>query len=87
MIIGKLHKYDGEFIGDVRYRFYDESETGWCGELVLTEYRTLVDGDSYIIEISDGRRGGCSLKTRVNRSTDSVPPLYYYHFQGHGLLE
>ena len=47
----------------------------------------LSDGDGYVIELLDGRRGWCSLKKRVNRAVHGIPPLYHYHFRGHGMLK
>ena len=44
MGIGKLYKDNNEFVVEVNYRFHDESEAGWWGELVPTEYKRLKDG-------------------------------------------
>ena len=77
----------GEVIVDIEYRFYDETPTGWWGEMVPREYRRLVDGDSYVIEFDDGRRGRCSLRKRINRAVSGTPPLYYYYFRGIGSFE
>jgi len=85
--IGKLYKSNNEFIVDVNYRLYDESETRWWGELVPTEYKRLNEGEGYVLELEDKRRGRCSLKKRINRAVNSTPSLYYYYFKGHGLLE
>ena len=89
MAVGKLYKSGSgeELIGNVNYRFHDESETSWWGELMLTEYKRVGDGAGYIIELEDGRRGNCSLRKRVNRAVSGVPPLYRYHFKGRGRLE
>jgi hypothetical protein len=89
MATGKLYKLGSgeEFIANVNYRFHDESETKWWGELMLTEYKRVGDGAGYIIELEDGRRGNCSLRKRVNRAVSGVPPLYHYHFKGRGRLE
>ena len=87
MDLGKLYTFDGEFIAEVNYKFHDQSEMSWWGELRLTEYKRVSDGDGYVIELSDGRRGSCSLKKRVNRATTGVPPLYYYQFRGHGRFQ
>jgi len=88
MEIGKLYRLDdGEFIVEVDYRFHDESQINWWGELVLREYRRLADGDGYIIEIKDGRKGRCFLRKRVNRAVSGTPPLYHYNFKGRGHLE
>jgi hypothetical protein len=86
--IGRLYGIDGEEVMvSVDYRFYDESPLRWWGELVPKEYRRLGDGDGYVIELEDGRRGRCSLRKRVNRAVSSTPPLYYYYFRGMGYFE
>jgi hypothetical protein len=86
MALGKLYESD-KFIGDVNYRFHDDSEASWWGELILTEYKRVSDGDGYVIELQDGRKGPCFLKKRVNRAVSGPPPLYYYYFRGCGLLK
>ena len=86
MALGKLYKSD-KFIGDVNYQFHDDSEASWWGELILTEYKRVSDGDGYVIELQDGRRGPCFLKKRINRAVSGPPPLYYYYFRGCGLLK
>jgi hypothetical protein len=86
--IGRLYNFGSEeALVSVDYRFYDESPLHWWGELVPKEYRRLGDGDGYIIELEDGRRGRCSLRKRVNRAVSSTPPLYYYYFRGMGYFE
>ena len=87
MTIGKLIAYDGEFAAEVNYRLFEGSEQGWWGELTLTEYRRLRDGDGYIIELDDGRKGRCFLRKKVNKAVHGLLPLYCYHFRGNGLLE
>jgi hypothetical protein len=88
MATGKLYKSgDGEFVANVDYCFYDKSEMGWWGELVLTEYKRPDESASYVIELEDGRRGSCSLRKRVNRAVSGVPPLYRYQFRGRGRLK
>ena len=88
MAIGRLYHFDSkEALVRVDYRFYDESPSGWWGELVPKEYRRLGDGDSYVLELEDGRQGRCSLRKRVNRAVSSTPPLYYYYFRGVGRFE
>ena len=84
---GKLYKYDNQFIVNVSYQFYDNSEFSWWGELVPSEYKPIVEGSGYIIEIEDGRRGPCSLRKRVNRAVHGTPPRYHYHFRGNGLFK
>lgn len=57
MTTGKLYQSsDNEFITEVNYKFQDESDTGWWGELTLTDYKRIKDNDIYIIELDDMRR-------------------------------
>jgi len=79
--IGKLYRVsDNAFIAEVNYKFQDESETGWWGELTLTDYKRINDNDIHIIELADMRRGRCRLKKRVNRAVSGIPPRYVYQF-------
>ena len=87
MATGKLSSYNGGFTIEVDYKLHDDSEQGWWGELVPTEYQRLEDGDGYIIEFESGRRGRCFLKKKVNRAVYGLSPLFCYHFRGNGLLE
>ncbi len=88
MAIGKLYNsHDGQFLAGVEYRFYDESPQNWWGELTLTEYRRLKDGDGFVIELADGRQGRCFLKKRVNKAVQGLLPLYCYHFKGNEELK
>ena len=88
MNIGKLHGPKGEtFVVGIEYKFYDESSTGWWGEFVTNEYRRLHDGDGYVIELEDGRKGLCFIRKRVNKATTGIPTLYYYYFMGGSLLK
>ena len=83
MATGRLYyQNSGEAIVEVDYRFYDESPSGWWGELIFKEYRRVRDGDGYVIEFEDGRKGSCLLTKRVNRAVTGTPPLYYYYFRG-----
>lgn len=88
MATGKLYRFDSDqVIVEVEYQFYDDSPSNWWGELVPREYRRFTDGDGYLIELEDGRRGRCSLRKRVNRAVSGTPPLYYYYFRGTGSFE
>lgn len=87
MTVGKVYFDSGEFIVGVNYQFHDESQAGWWGELVPKEYRRISDGDGYMLELEDGRRGRCSLLKRVNRAVRGTPPLYHYYFRGRGQFE
>jgi hypothetical protein len=84
---GKLHFPRGEQEPViVKYRFYIESLTGWRGEFTLQEFRRFAEGEGYIIELEDGRRGNCFIKKMVNRVMPAVPPMYSYYFRGVGRL-
>jgi hypothetical protein len=87
--VGKLYRFGSdEFIVEVNYQFYDVSGASWWGELVPMEYsRHLGEGDGFLLELDDGRRGRCSLRKRVNRAVSGTPPLYYYYFRGYGQLK
>ncbi len=88
MAIGKLYRVsDNEFITEVNYKFQDESETGWWGELTLTDYKRIHDNDIHIIELADMRRGRCRLKKRVNRAVSGRPPRYVCQFTSMGALK
>ena len=88
MSLGKLYRAkDGEFLATVNYKLYDKKATGWWGEFTLTEYMRISDGDGYMIELEDERKGKCSLKKKVNKAVIGVPPLYYYRFRGSGSLK
>jgi len=86
--IGKLHRVDDEqFAAGIDYRFHAELATDWWGEFILTEYKKLPDGERYVIELEDGRKGRCSIQRRLNRAVIGVPPLYRYYFRGKELLK
>jgi len=52
MAIGKLYSvYDKQLLAEVEYNSYDESRQNWWGELTLTEFQQLRDGDGYLIEL------------------------------------
>jgi hypothetical protein len=80
---GKLYRQsNNELISEVNYQFQNETDTNWWGELVLTDYIRIDDGDGYIIELDDARRGKVRLRKRVNRAVSGVPPRYVYQFTG-----
>ena len=83
---GKLYSFDDKFIANVDCKLYNESEANWWGELVLTEQGRLEDGDGYVLEVDDGRRGRCSIQKLINRAVSTVPPRFYYRVTGHNLL-
>jgi hypothetical protein len=87
MAIGKLYNMsDKQFLAEVEYQCFDESQQNWWGELTLTEFQRLQDGSGYVIELQDRRQGNCSLKKKVNRAVLGLAPLFCYHFKGTGLL-
>ncbi len=83
--VGKLHfaggKQEAVFI---KYRFYVESPAGWRGEFTPQDHRRFIDGEGYIIELEDGRKGECYIRKMVNRVMPTVPPVYSYYFRGSG---
>jgi hypothetical protein len=88
MATGRLYNsYDGQFLAEIDYQCYDDNPQSWWGELTLTEYSRLKDGDGYLIELADGRKGRCFLKKKVNRAVYGLSPLFCYRFTGNGLLE
>ncbi|MEE8582276.1 MAG: hypothetical protein V3S61_00180 [Dehalococcoidales bacterium] len=88
MTTGKLYRYDdGQLIGIIEYKFQNETDGNWWGEMVFTRYTKASNGDAYLIETEDGRRGRCALKKKVNKAVSGIPPLYYYHVRGIGPLE
>jgi hypothetical protein len=81
--IGKLYVPGGDQSGvSIKYRFYVVSAAGWRGEFVLREFRRFSDGDGYVIELEDGRRGACYIRKMVNRVIATVPPRFSYYFRG-----
>ncbi len=75
MIKGKLYVSRGsEFLAEVKYQLHDDSARGWWGELTLTEYQRIKDGEGYVLELEDGRKGKCSLKKNVNKAEPRIPP-------------
>ena len=90
MSIGKLYKSDDgeQFVSDVDYHlFHHEAATNWWGELTLIDNARLSEGDRFIIELEDMRRGKCYLKKRVNRAVSGIPPRYIYHVTGFSPFE
>ncbi len=88
MPIGKLYQSENsQLIGSIEYKFQNETDGNWWGELVFTKYTKAGDGDGYLLETEDGRRGHCALKKKVNKAVSGIPPLYYYHVRGIGPLE
>ena len=90
---GKLYKSGNDkLLSTVNYRLHEEldeegNQKSWWGELTITDNIRIPDGDKYVIELEDGRKGKCSLKRRINRAVILVPPRFIYLVQGTGLLE
>ncbi len=85
---GKLYSLsDNQLVAEVNYKFHDDSEVSWWGELTLIDYKRINENDGYVIELEDNRRGSCRLRKRVNRAVSGVPPRYIYQFNGTSVLE
>ena len=88
---GKLYRIGSEqFIDTVKYQLHEEVTAElarWWGDLTFTEYIDTREGDHYLIELEDGRKGGCYLKKLVNRPVSGVPARYVYRFTGNSPLE
>jgi len=89
---GNLYEANSEkLISMVSYQIYEElTREGtlkrWWGELTLDDSIRIHDGDRYVIELEDKRKGRCSLKRRINKAVILVPPRYFYLLQGTGPL-
>ena len=90
---GKLYEANSEkLISTVSYKIYEEltiegTLEKWLGELTLTDSTQIHDGDRYMLELEDKRKGKCSLKRRINRAVILVPPRFIYLIRGTGQLE
>ncbi len=71
---------------EIDYRLHVDATAGWRGEFVLKEYIRLHDGNDYVIELGDGRKGMCAIRKKVNKAVRVGPPHYYYSFRGRGKL-
>ena len=88
MALGKLYNgYNDELLVGVDYRLFDETNNYWWGELTLTEYKILADGNGYILELTDGRKGRCALTRKVNKAVSGLLPLHCFRFRGSGELQ
>ena len=89
---GILYEANSEkLISKVSYKIQEEltiegTLERWVGELTFTDNVKIIDGDRYMIELEDKRRGKCSLKRRTNRAVVLVPPRYIYLLRGTGTL-
>ena len=89
MDIGKLYRLnDGQFVVNINYRlFHHPAATNWWGELTPIDYVPLDEGDRFIIELEDKRRGQCNLKKMINRAVNGIPPRWVYRITGTSPLE
>ncbi len=89
---GKLYETDGkEPISMVSYQLYEEftprgALRRWWGELTIENSIQVREGDKYVIELEDKRKGRCSMRRRVNKAVIMVPPRFFYLLQGTGPL-
>ena len=85
---GKLYRPENEkTVIRIDYRLHVDSAAGWRGEFVLKEYVRLIDGNDYMIEFEDGRKGMCSIRKKVNKAVRVGPLRYHYSFKGLGKLK
>jgi len=88
MALGKLYNgFNNELLAGVDYRLFDETSNNWWGELTLTEYKRLVDGNGYVLELTDGRKGHCALTRKVNKAVSGLLPLHCFRFRGSAELK
>lgn len=88
MATGKLYNsVSREFIAEVDYRLLSDKPDHWWGELVTRESRIFVDGDSYLIELDDGRKGRCFLRRKINKAVGGLFTRYHYQFDGNSELK
>ena len=86
---GKLYELNGsKVISTVTYQIHEEKSSmgrafkKWWGELTIDDGIRIQDGDKYIIELEDNRKGRCSLRRRVNKAVILVPPRFFFLLQG-----
>ncbi len=90
---GKLYEASSEkLISKVSYQVHEEltfegNPEKWWGELTLTDSIKIPDGDRYVLQLEDKRKGRCSLKRRINRAVILVPPRFVYLINGRGTLK
>ncbi len=88
MALGKLYDArNAEVLVGVDYRLFDNTDNNWWGELTLTDYKRLEDGNGYILELVDGRKGRCALTRKVNKAISGLLPLHCFRFRGNGNLQ
>ena len=83
MALGKLYDaHNADPLVGVDYRLFDETDNNWWGELTLTDYKRLADGNGYILELVDGRKGRCALTRKVNKAISGLLPFHCFRFRG-----
>ena len=88
MALGKLYNgINDELLTGVDYHLFDETSNDWWGELTLTEYKRLTDGNGYVLELADGRKGRCALTRKVNKAVSGLLPLHCFRFRGSAELK
>jgi hypothetical protein len=88
MALGKLYEANNaKALVGVDYRLFDDTDDNWWGELTLTEYKRLTDGNGYTLELADGRKGRCALTRKVNKAISGLLPLHCFRFRGNGNLQ
>jgi hypothetical protein len=88
LTLGKLYSgNNSEMVVGIDYRLFDETQNNWWGELTLTEYKRLTDGNGYVLELADGRKGRCSLTRKINKAVSGLLPLHCFRFRGSGDLK
>ena len=86
---GKIYKdelnNDTPF-ADVNYNIMGD-EGRWNGELIMMRKDVVKDGQLFILELEDGRKGKCSLRKKVNKAVMGMPVRYFFALNGIGSLE
>ena len=86
---GKIYKdeinNDTPF-ADVNYNIMAD-DGRWNGELIMARKDVVKDGQLFILELEDGRRGKCSLRKKVNKAVMGMPVRYFFALNGVGNLE
>ena len=82
----------GDVVTGISYRVHEEqmdlgSRKTWWGEMTAIQAIRIPDGDRYVIELEDKRKGRCTVSRRINKAVILVPARYFYAIQGSGPLE
>ena len=84
---GKIYDSSKNYIDEVTYDIYHKSptepnEAEWWGE--ITPNKDIMPAGNYIIELDDGRKGPCIIKTKTTSSFGLV--VDSYDLEGNGPL-